>query len=576
MNAGPTEGGHTTRPAPGGGAEELASLAPGTVFGKYEIVRCVGTGGMGSVYEATHTLLRKRVAVKTLHPQLTSHFDFRARFLREGETLARIRHPNVVDISDVGVQDGLTFLVMEFLEGETLYTLLTRERRLDERRIANLMLPLLDGLGAAHAAGVVHRDLKPENIFLARDAKGELRPKLLDFGISKVEGTPQSLALTSGGAVLGTPLYMSPEAARGGANVDWRSDEYALGVVLYECATGQLPFHHAGLLDQMNAIVGGVYEHPCAVRPELSPELAEVMIQAMAREPERRFVPLDALGRALLPFASSRVRAYYETVFSEDGPLPESTRPPLPLFDAPSEALARARATGSLTPPRTPQFIVPPESPALGTSARAPLESAVLGTPALGTPQPSANDVGAAQPASARDDSPRGEAPTLPSRETTAAFHTAQAEVVARSRSSRRNVVLLAVALVGLGAATVAALRSGHEASAATLPAPQAAPTVAPTAPTAPAAQAHLPAVGPPAAQPGQAPVGVPTAVTPPAAPRLDPTMAQPPAAPLPVGATRPLRRRGHDAPSAHPPGHATPSAAPPSPGDGLDIRLTR
>ena len=568
MNAGPTEGGHTTRPAPGGGAEELASLAPGTVFGKYEIVRCVGTGGMGSVYEATHTLLRKRVAVKTLHPQLTSHFDFRARFLREGETLARIRHPNVVDISDVGVHDGLTFLVMEFLEGETLYTLLTRERHLDERRIANLMLPLIDGLGAAHAAGVVHRDLKPENIFLARDGKGELRPKLLDFGISKVEGTPQSLALTSGGAMLGTPLYMSPEAARGGANVDWRSDEYALGVVLYECATGQLPFHHAGLLDQMNAIVSGVYEHPCAVRPELSPELAEVMIRAMAREPERRFVPLDALGRALLPFASSRVRAYYETVFSEDGPAPESTRPPLPLFNPPGEGLGLA--PGALTPPRTPQFVVPPEAPFIGTSAGAPVESPALGTPALGTPQPSASA------ASERNDTARAEAPTLPSRETTAAFHTAQGEVIARARSSRRNFGLLAVALValvGLGAAALGALRTKRVASADTPRTPHAAPTAALTAP---AVQPRLSAVAAPGAPPSQPPIGVPTAVTPLTAPRLDPTMAQPPAEPLPIDAPRPLRRRGHDAPSAHPAHVGTPSGATPGPGDGLDIHLTR
>ena len=568
MNAGPMEGGYTTRPAPAGGSDELASLAPGTVFGKYEIVRCVGTGGMGSVYEATHTLLRKRVAVKTLHPQLTSHFDFRARFLREGETLARIRHPNVVDISDVGVQDGLTFLVMEFLEGETLYTLLTRERHLDERRIANLMLPLLDGLGAAHAAGVVHRDLKPENIFLARDGKGELHPKLLDFGISKVEGTPQSLALTSGGAMLGTPLYMSPEAARGGANVDWRSDEYALGVVLYECATGQLPFHHAGLLDQMNAIVSGVYEHPCAVRPELDPELAEVMIRAMAREPEQRFVPLDALGRALLPFASSRVRAYYETVFSEDGPAPESTRPPLPLFDAPGEGLGLALAPGALTPPRTPQFVVPPESPSLGTSAGAPLESPVLGTPSLGTPQPSTSDAGAAQSSSARDDTARAEAPTLPSRETTAAVRTAEAEVAARSRSSRRSVVLLAlglVTLVALGAAAVGALQTKKSTSADTPRAPRVAPNAALTAPL------HLPAVHAPAAQPSVPVVSAPTVVTPPTAAQLDPTMAQPPAALLPVEATRPPHRRGHDAPSAR-----SPSAGTASPNDGLDIRLNR
>jgi len=370
MTAEPTRGDRGLRPTPAAGGIDAPALEPGTVFGKYEIVRVIGVGGMGCVYEAQHSLLRKRVALKTLHPQLTAHFDFRARFLREGETLARIRHPNVVDISDVGVHDGLTYLVMEYLEGESLFALLGRERFLDERRIANLMLPLIDGLGAAHAAGVVHRDIKPENIFLARDAKGEIRPKLLDFGISKVEGTPASMALTSGGGVLGTPLYMSPEQARGSASVDWRSDQYGLGVVLYECATGALPFHHAALLDQMNAIVSGVYEHPCAVRPEISDALAELIIQAMALDPAGRFDPLDALGRALLPFAGSRVRSYYEAVFAEEGPAPESIRPPLPTFDAVSGVITLPPV---LTPPRTPRMVVPPSGAAAPTPRPAPM-----------------------------------------------------------------------------------------------------------------------------------------------------------------------------------------------------------
>jgi serine/threonine-protein kinase len=339
MKVGPTEGEKVMRPTAASRGDEPSSLAPGSIFGRYEIVRCIGEGGMGRVYEATHTMLRKRVALKALHTRLTAHSDFRLRFLREGETLARIRHPNVVDISDVGTHDDVTYLVMEFLEGESLFALLTREGRLDERRIANLMLPIIDGLAAAHAAGVVHRDLKPENIYLARDGKGELLPKLLDFGISKVDDAPQSMALTAGGGVLGTPFYMSPEQTRGSSNIDWRSDEYALGVVLYECATGRLPFHHKVLLDQMNAIVAGVYEHPCEVRPELSHEFAEIIIRAMALEPERRYAPLEALGRALLPFASSRARAYYEGVFAEDGPTAESVRPPPPVPSVASGAV---------------------------------------------------------------------------------------------------------------------------------------------------------------------------------------------------------------------------------------------
>ena len=532
-------------------------LEPGTIFGKYEIVRCIGTGGMGSVYEATHSLLRKRVALKTLHPQLTAHFDFRARFLREGETLARIRHPNVVDISDVGVQDGLTYLVMEYLEGENLHTLLSRERSLDARRIANMMLPLIDGLGAAHAAGVVHRDIKPENIFLARDAKGEVRPKLLDFGISKVEGTPQSMALTSGGGVLGTPLYMSPEQARGSANVDWRSDEYALGVVLYECATGVLPFHHEALLDQMNAIVTGVYEHPCALKPDLSEDLAEVIIRAMSLEPSRRFDPLDALARALLPFATTRVRAYYEAIFAEDGPAPESIRPPVPAFESVSGVITLPPA---LTPTRVSRLVVP------------------AGTTPVGTPQPAPNR----DEVVVRNSSPTPIYPTPVASRPPAAV----AEAAPPKRRRSAGVLVALLLLLGVAVAAFAWFRPDrNDARAATEPAPPAPalPAAGPSAGHTPAVAGipttpivALPAVPTPLQPELLPPPSLPEPTTPPTPPTSPVAIGEaPPTSPVAIGEAPPIVAPPIRRPRVRPTGgqgngQPTPAA------DPHDIRLTR
>jgi len=167
---------------------------------------------MGAVYEAVHLDLEKRVALKVLLPSMASTAELVARFEREGRAAAKIRHPNVVDVSDVGVEAGAPFLVMEFLEGESLAGMLHREGALPVGRVAEVMLPVMGAVAAAHALGVVHRDLKPDNIFLARLGDGTVVPKVLDFGISKTapNGGP---ALTGTGVMMGTPCYMSPEQA---------------------------------------------------------------------------------------------------------------------------------------------------------------------------------------------------------------------------------------------------------------------------------------------------------------------------------------------------------------------------
>jgi eukaryotic-like serine/threonine-protein kinase len=282
-------------------------LCAGNSFARYQIVRCIGVGGMGAVFEATHALLRKRVALKAMHTSLGRSEASRARFLREAETVARIRHPHVVDITDVGIERGVPYLVMEFLEGEDLAALLAREQRLDPQRAVDIVLPVLAGLCAVHRLGIVHRDIKPENVFLALDALGDKVPKLLDFGVSK--------DLESGHAgaaphhtVAGTPYYMAPEQAHGSRVLDARADQYAVGVLLYQCLAGVRPFQSESLLELIHLIDSGEYKPLAAQRDDLPAALVAVVARAMARDPEQRFAATESLGLALAEFASEPVR----------------------------------------------------------------------------------------------------------------------------------------------------------------------------------------------------------------------------------------------------------------------------
>jgi serine/threonine-protein kinase len=205
------------------------NLKPGFALGRYEIIRRLGRGGMGSVYEAEHVDLRKRVAIKTLKAEYTQNPQILARFLREGVAASRIRHPHVVDVSDVGNEGELAWLVMELLEGEDLGTLLDRERVLAPERAADLLVPVLSAIVAVHEAGIIHRDLKPANIFLAKTRHGAVVPKVLDFGISKMTGVIEDggsnpFSLTATEALLGTPYFMSPEQVLGARNATRQSD----------------------------------------------------------------------------------------------------------------------------------------------------------------------------------------------------------------------------------------------------------------------------------------------------------------------------------------------------------------
>ncbi|MBL8682194.1 MAG: serine/threonine protein kinase [Myxococcales bacterium] len=295
-------------------------LSAGKTFGKYQVLRRLGQGGMGAVYEAEHVHLRKRVALKTLHGNAAEHPGAMERFLREGQAAAKVRHPHVVDVTDVGVEEGTLYLVMELLEGEDLAAKLAREHALAVADAIDLLLPVFAAVSAMHAVGLVHRDLKPENIFLAKTHGGAITPKVLDFGICRIENPDGTDAadpkkLSSTGGLVGTPYYMAPEQVVG-ARADARSDQHALGVILYECVVGARPYEAETLLDLLQRVAEGRFRSPNERGANLPPSLDHIIARALAPEPGKRFGSVTELAAALLPYASERGRAQWSTTFS--------------------------------------------------------------------------------------------------------------------------------------------------------------------------------------------------------------------------------------------------------------------
>lgn len=300
-----------------GGHGQTSTALLGTLLGRYRLEHLLGVGGMGVVYAARHEDLGKTVAVKVLNERYAASAEVGARFLREGQTASRIRHPNIVDVYDVGSEAGRAYLVMELLHGEDLRGLLDREVSLATEYTADLLLPVVSALAAAHDLGVIHRDLKPDNVFLSVERNG-LAPKVLDFGISKVIDEHDHTSLTGTGALLGSPYYMSPEQVQATKNVDARSDLYSIGVLLYECVTGRKPVEEPSLYQLIQRIAHGDFVPPRELNPSVCSAFEQLIMKAMALNPAERFPNARALGRALLPFASQRVRANYNDEFERD------------------------------------------------------------------------------------------------------------------------------------------------------------------------------------------------------------------------------------------------------------------
>jgi serine/threonine protein kinase len=336
----------------------------GTIIGSYQIIRKLGEGGMGAVYLAHHALLGRRAAIKVLHPNLSARADIVNRFFNEARAATSISDPGIVQIFDFGYHtDGSAYIVMEYLEGEPLDARLGKLGRIPVVDALRLTRQIASSLAAAHAQNIVHRDLKPENIYLVRDpevASGE-RPKILDFGIAKLSDDHPGKVKTHTGALMGTPIYMSPEQCRGASELDHRSDIYALGCVLFHLITGTPPFDGEGMGD---IIAAHIKEAPPAASsrvPGITTAVDSLVLRCLAKRPADRYGSMAELAAAigrLLPHQTSPDAATHlppylagATPLPNPTPLPPSLVPGTPAPPLPTAPTTLGSSVGQVTGP---------------------------------------------------------------------------------------------------------------------------------------------------------------------------------------------------------------------------------
>ncbi len=336
---------------------------------RYRILSPIGEGGMGTVYLAENVRIDRRVAIKVLHAHLVSMEDVVARFEREARAAARIGSPHIADVIDLGfLPSGEPFVIMEYLEGESLWARLKARGRIAAKEMAPIVIQLLDGLSEVHKAGIVHRDLKPGNIFLMAAKEGDF-VKILDFGVSKFRtglfSGPD--AITSQEDMLGTPAYMAPEHVKGD-EVDARADLYSVGAVLYRCVSGFQPFASDNYLELLLKITNEPPRPIEALAPEVDPGFAAILRKAMARAPSDRYQTAAELREAIVEWHGriDRILAEFLGLRHAAGALARRETPAKPraAVSAPRQRLVSKVVVepGELAP-STPPDPITPESP---------------------------------------------------------------------------------------------------------------------------------------------------------------------------------------------------------------------
>ncbi|UJR78639.1 serine/threonine protein kinase [Sandaracinus amylolyticus] len=443
---------------------------------RYRILRKLGEGGMGAVYEGEHVLIKRRVAIKCLHSHYANSPDIVARFHREALAATSIGHPNIIECTDMGrFPDGAFFMVLEFLDGRDWAADLATTGPQPLGRVVHVMAQVCDALGAAHAKGIIHRDLKPENIFLIKRGSDPDFVKVLDFGISKMQdqtGDPEAQAkskgLTRTGMAMGTPYFMAPEQAQGKRDIDHRADVYALGVILFQVLTGQYPFDDDSYPMLVVKICTQDAPHISRWRPDLPDAVQALVMRMLAKSPDARPQTCADVKAALEPFRSQMSAP----VIAADAPSTASLAP---------GTFGQAPAAIPATTPAQQAVVVPESGASTGPFAAQP---AITPVP-KNTPASSRASV---TPFATSD------ADELP-RASTLAPPTSRAPMIV-------GAVIAVLGLMGIGGAIVIA-SSGPEPEAATTPpviaaqppAPQEAtpapPPVEPTHVEAPAEPAH-------------------------------------------------------------------------------------
>ncbi|HJL20004.1 MAG TPA: serine/threonine-protein kinase, partial [Sandaracinaceae bacterium LLY-WYZ-13_1] len=310
------------------------------IAGKYRIEKLLGEGGMGAVYVAINQVLQRRVGLKVMNERFASVPAAVQRFHREAIAASRVSHPSIVQVFDAGSHEGKPWIAMEMLEGESLGDRLERgPMPLDD--VVRMASGVLSALAEVHEEGIVHRDLKPDNIFLAATRGGGWVPKVLDFGVAKDTSEGQLSKLTATGAVVGTAYYLSPEQAKGLPDIDARTDVYAMGVVLFECLSGDMPFE-AETITQLIAKMFTEAPRPlAAVAPNVPQAIADVIDTCLEQDREQRFQTARALLGAL--------EAAAETI-REGGTFAPSKGPAAYAMDATAQG-ARGLPSGGASAP---------------------------------------------------------------------------------------------------------------------------------------------------------------------------------------------------------------------------------